>query len=134
MIDHISIMTGMKRSMADPRRIAADRLGRWAEWRCVWRLRLAGYRVLARRLRLPAGEIDIVARRGALLAFVEVKARRRAADAAFALTETQWRRIARAAEIYVARRPRLAACAMRFDAMLVTPRGWPTHVVDAWRP
>jgi putative endonuclease len=119
---------------ADPRRVAADRLGRWAEWLCVWRLRLAGYRVLARRLRTPAGEIDIVARRGMLVAFVEVKARVTAGDAAFALTELQWRRIARAAEMYVARRPALADCAMRFDAMLVTPRGWPMHIVDAWRP
>lgn len=122
------------RSTVNPRRVAADRLGRWAEWRCVWRLRLFGYRVLARRLRTPVGEIDIVARRGALLAFVEVKARASARDAAFALTEPQWRRIARAAEVFIARRPALAGCAIRFDAMLVTPRGWPTHIVDAWRP
>jgi putative endonuclease len=90
--------------------------------------------VLARRLRTPAGEIDIVARRGALVAFVEVKARGSTDAAAFALTEPQWRRIARAAELFVARRPALADCAIRFDAMLVTPRGWPTHVIDAWRP
>ncbi len=119
---------------ADPRRIAADRMGRWAEWRCVWRLRLSGYRVLARRWRATAGEIDIVARRGDVVAFVEVKARANATDAAFALTEPQWRRIARAAETFIARRQGLAGCAIRFDAMLVTPRGWPTHVVDAWRP
>src|SRR5262245_59314263 len=117
-------------SAADPRRVVADRLGRWAEWRCVWRLRLSGYRVLARRLRTPAGEVDIVARRGALVAFVEVKARATADAAAFALTEPQWRRIARAAEMFVARRPGLTGCAIRFDAMLVTPRGWPTHIVD----
>ena len=122
------------RPPADPRRIAADRWGRWAEWRCVWRLRLSGYRVLARRLRLPGGEIDIVIRRGALVAFVEVKARGSESDAAFALTDPQWQRIARAAEMFIARRPGLAACAIRFDAMLVTPRGWPTHIVDAWRP
>jgi putative endonuclease len=122
------------RSAIDARRVAADRLGRWAEWRCVWRLRLCGYRVLARRLRTPAGEVDIVARRGALVAFVEVKARGTADAAAFALTEPQWRRIARAAELFVARRPALADCAIRFDAMLVTPRGWPTHIIDAWRP
>jgi putative endonuclease len=121
-------------STADPRRVVADRLGRWAEWRCVWRLRLSGYRVLARRLRTPVGEVDIVARRGALVAFVEVKARATVDAAAFALTEPQWRRIARAAEMFVSRRPGLASCAIRFDAMLVTPRGWPTHIVDAWRP
>lgn len=122
------------RSSPDPRRVTADRLGRWAEWRCVWRLRLAGYRVLARRLRTPAGEVDIIAKRGRLVAFVEVKARANVTDAAFALTEPQWQRIARAAEMYIGRRPALADCAIRFDAMLVTPRGWPRHVVDAWRP
>lgn len=119
---------------AEVRRVVADRLGRRAEWLCVWRLRLSGYRVLGRRIRTPAGEIDIVARRGTLLVFVEVKARRSGDDAAFALTEPQWRRIARAAEMFIARRPALGACAIRFDAMLVTPRGWPTHVIDAWRP
>lgn len=122
------------RQPADPRRIAADRRGRGAEWRCVWRLRLAGYRILARRLRTPMGEIDIVARRGQLLVFVEVKARGTADDAADALTEPQWQRIARAAEMFIARHPALARCAIRFDAMLVTPRGWPRHIVDAWRP
>jgi Holliday junction resolvase-like predicted endonuclease len=34
----------------------------------------------------------------------------------------------------MARRPALAGCAVRFDAMLVTRQGWPTHLVDAWRP
>ena len=119
---------------SESRRVAADRFGRWAELRCVWRLRLAGYRVLARRFRSPAGEIDIVARRGDIVAFVEVKARATHDKAAFALTESQLRRIARAAEAFAARHPALLDCAWRFDAMLVTPRGWPRHVTDIWRP
>ncbi|QQS14387.1 MAG: YraN family protein [Rhodospirillales bacterium] len=121
-------------SASDPKRVAADRFGRWAEWRCVWRLRLTGHRVLARRLRTPVGEIDIVARRGGTLLFIEVKARATVDDAALALTESQLRRIARAAEAFVARHPALADHAMRFDAMYVTPRGWPVHATDAWRP
>jgi putative endonuclease len=119
---------------SESRRVAADRFGRWAELRCVWRLRLAGYRVLARRFRSPAGEIDIVARRGDIVAFVEVKARATHDKAAFALTESQLRRIARAAEAFAARHPALLGCAWRFDAMLVTPRGWPRHMTDVWRP
>ena len=83
---------------AERRRVDADRFGRWAEMRCVWRLRLTGYRVLARRFRSPVGEIDIVARRGGTVAFVEVKARASHDSAAFALTDSQLRRIARAAE------------------------------------
>jgi hypothetical protein len=58
------------------RRRRAYRFGHWAETLCVWWLRLGGYRVLARRYKTPVGEIDIVARRGAALAFIEVKARR----------------------------------------------------------
>ena len=63
----------------------AHRLGHAAEWRAVWRLRLAGYSILARRYKTRLGEIDIVARRGGVLAFVEVKARADAATAADAL-------------------------------------------------
>jgi putative endonuclease len=118
----------------ESRRVAADRFGRWAEMRCIWRLRLTGYRVLARRFRSPVGEIDIVARRGGTVAFVEVKARANHDSAAFALTEFQLRRIARAAEAFAARHPALVNCAWRFDAMLVTPRGWPRHMTDIWRP
>lgn len=118
----------------DQRRVEADRFGRAAEWRCVWHLRLRGYRVLARRFRTPMGEIDIVARRWGTLAFIEVKARVSREEALRALTESQLRRIARAAEAFLARHPVLADHATRFDAMLVGPRGWPTHLRDVWRP
>ena len=118
-------------------RVRAYRFGRFAESLCVWRLRLAGYRVLARRFKTPVGEIDIVARRGDTLAFVEVKARHAAADRgdqAVELTARQRARIERAAEAFVARRPRLAGCAMRFDLMVVRPWRAPRHLADAWRP
>ena len=65
----------MKHVMTIQARQAAHRLGHVAEWRAVWRLRLAGYSVLARRYKTKLGEIDIVVRRGGILAFVEVKAR-----------------------------------------------------------
>ena len=63
----------------------AESRGRRAEWIAVWWLRLFGYRVLARRARQRVGEIDIVARRGRTLAFVEVKARPDRAQAAEAV-------------------------------------------------
>ena len=124
----------MRQSPRDQRRVEADRFGRAAEWWCVWHLRLRGYRVLARRFRTPMGEIDIVARRGDTLAFIEVKARASRDAAVHALTEYQLRRIARAAEAFLARRPALANHATRFDAMLVSPGGWPRHLRDVWRP
>ena len=75
----------------------AHRLGHAAEWRAVWRLRLAGYSILARRYKTKLGEIDIVARRGGVLAFVEVKARTRITTPADALASRQFGRVARAA-------------------------------------
>ena len=89
----------------------AHRLGHAAEWRAVWRLRLAGYSILARRYKTRLGEIDIVARRGNLLAFVEVKARANAGTAADALGSRQFGRVSRAASLFVARHPHHAAAA-----------------------
>ena len=115
------------------RRQSAWRRGLWAETACAAALVLRGYRIVARRLRSPVGEIDIVARRGAVLAIIEVKARPDAGAAAEAVTPQQKQRLIRAAGWLVAGRPALAALQLRFDVMLVTPWRWPRHVVDAWR-
>ena len=123
----------MRSGRARDSRRAAWRYGRRAEMVCVWYLRLRGYRILARRLRTPVGEIDILARRGAVLAAIEVKARDRIADAAEAVTPRQRRRVASAAAWVRAGRPALADLALRFDAMLVAPRRLPVHIPDAWR-
>ena len=98
---------------AQARRRRAWRFGRWAESVSAWHLRARGYRVLARRVRTRAGEIDIVARRGAVLAIVEVKARADLGTAAEALDGRQRgahraRRGRLFADPPVARRPRSA--------------------------
>lgn len=111
-----------------------QRFGHTAESACCWLLRSRGYRILARRWRSRAGEIDIVARRGNLLAFIEVKARRSLETAAESVSIRQRDRIARAAALFVRDRPRLAGCDWRFDAMLVARWRAPVHVIDAWRP
>ena len=118
--------------MARDRR-RSDRYGRHAEALCAWYLRCRGYRILARRFRVSAGEIDLVARRGRTVVFVEVKARQELADAAWALTPRQRRRIGRAAERFVAAHPSLAALERRFDLMLVAPWRLPVQLTDAWR-
>ncbi len=120
-------------SAARARRERAGRVGRRAEWLAIWRLRFAGYRILAQNLRTPVGEIDLIARRGKTLAFVEVKARPTLAAAAEALGLRQQARIRRAAEFFLAGRPALARLNLRFDVILVTPRGLPRHFPDAWR-
>jgi putative endonuclease len=116
------------------RKRRAERYGRSSEFMAVLALRLRGYRVLARRFRSPQGEIDIVARRGRILAIVEVKARLTRDNAALALTLGQRLRIERAAQALIARHPQLSVCDVRFDLMLVSPGRWPHLIVDAWRP
>ncbi len=111
----------------------ARRRGRRAETIAALLLRLKGFRILARDLRLRAGEIDIVARRGGVIAFVEVKARRDLAEAAESLRARQRARILRAAGAYLAGRPDLRHLSPRFDAVLIGAVGWPRHVPDAWR-
>lgn len=115
----------------------ADRRGRWAELVAAARLLLAGYRILARRLAARRGsgaaEIDIVARKGSVIAFIEVKARPSLAQAAEAVSTHQRRRLLRAAAGFLAGHPRLAGLSPRFDVLLVAPWSWPRHLKDAWR-
>ncbi|HEY3918542.1 MAG TPA: YraN family protein [Stellaceae bacterium] len=114
-------------------RRAAERRGKSAELLCLWQLRLKGYRILARRYKTPLGEVDLIARRGAVLAAIEVKARGDFDVASEAITPRQRQRIVRALAHFLGGRPDLALLAARFDVMLVAPRRWPRHLVDAWR-
>lgn len=111
----------------------AWRFGRLAESLCVVSLRLRAYGILARRFDAGVGEIDIVARRGGVLAVIEVKARR-GGDWDTPVTAHQRARIMRAAEAFVARNPRYGGLDMRFDLMTVRPWRLPKHMIDAWRP
>lgn len=112
----------------NPARQAAFRFGLSAESRAALLLVAKGFRIVARRWRSPVGEVDIVARRRRLLVFVEVKARERLEDAAWAVTPYQRRRIIRAAEAWLAAHPEDAARDVRFDAILVAPRTLPQHI------
>ncbi|HEY1259047.1 MAG TPA: YraN family protein [Stellaceae bacterium] len=122
------------RSRSRERRRRAERRGRSAEWLCCWLLRLRGWRIVRRGWRCPAGEIDIVARRGHVLAVIEVKSRGQIEDAAAALTPRQRRRIARAAQALLQARPDLDTLDLRFDVMLVARYRLPRHWPGAWRP
>jgi putative endonuclease len=121
------------RAAAALRRQQALRRGRFAEWLCLWHLRLHGWRILSHGWRCPSGEIDILARRGRVLAVIEVKSRAEFGAAATALAPHQRRRIARAAEAFLSSRPDLTGLDLRFDLMLVAPFGLPRHWRDAWR-
>ena len=126
-------MTHRPRGGARAARQEAEGSGRRGERLAAWWLRLKGYRILARAFRTKVGEIDLVARRGSVLAFVEVKLRASLAGAAFSITPRQKKRIARAALAFLQRHPELAPLSPRFDAILIAPRRWPRHIEGAWR-
>jgi putative endonuclease len=113
-------------------REAAERRGRGAETLACWYLRLKGWRVVARRARVPGGEVDIVARRGRTLAFVEVKARASEQAAAIALDEWRLRRVAVAAERLAARYAR-DGDDIRVDALFIVSGRWPRHLANVWQ-
>ena len=117
---------------ASPERVAAFQTGLSAESRAAAYLMAKGYRTLAKRFRTPHGEIDIVARRRNLIAFVEVKARATLDDAAFAVTPRQQQRIIDAAQGWLVAHPEHAEFEMRFDAMLIAPKRLPRHVLAAF--
>ena len=117
---------------ASPERVAAFRTGISAEARAAAFLMAKGYRILAKRFRTPYGEIDIVARKRNLVAFVEVKARASLDEAAFAVTARQQARIIEAAQAWLMTHPEHAEYELRFDAMLIAPRHLPRHLIAAF--
>jgi putative endonuclease len=124
--------TGALAESASPERLAAFKTGLSAESRAAAYLLAKGYRILARRYRTPHGEIDIVARRRNLVAFVEVKARASLDAAAYAVTPRQQARIIAAAQVWLAAHPEHADFDLRFDAMLIAPRSLPRHLPAAF--
>lgn len=122
---------------ADDRRTAEAR-GRRAERVAALYLRFLGWSILSRRFRFGrgsgAGEVDLVVRRGDVVAFVEVKARPTVEEALEALTPVQRARIVRGAEAWLQLNPQHAGRTLRFDVVAVPAVGRPRHVADAWRP
>lgn len=114
-----------------PRRAAAEQRGRQGERLAAWWLRLKGWTILDRRVRTRAGEVDLIARRGGLVAFVEVKARTRAEDLDLAVDERRLARVAAAAEVLAPRYLR-PGDDMRIDVMLLAPGRPPRHLSNVW--
>jgi putative endonuclease len=115
------------------KREVAERRGRRGEGWAAWWLRLQGWRIIARRLKTPRGEIDLVARRGRTVAFVEVKWRTTGEGLNTAINEYRLRRVAAAVEA-VAHRHARQGDTIRIDVLLLAPRCWPRHIVNAWQP
>ncbi len=111
----------------------AEARGRRGETIAAWWLRLHGWRILAQRVRVHAGEVDLVARRGRIVAMVEVKTRQKSDDLATAIDAHRLRRVAAAATVIAPRFLRTGDD-LRIDVMLVTG-GWRiTHLPHVWQP
>lgn len=113
------------------KRRRAERHGRAGEDAAALHLRRHGWTILATRVRTPSGEVDLVAKRDGLIAFVEVKMRATAADLDFAIDERRLRRVAAAAEI-LAERYATAGEDVRIDVILIAPGQAPRHIENAW--
>ncbi len=109
----------------------AEAAGRRGERLAGLILSLKGFAIIARRFKVPGGEIDLVAKRGKLLIFVEVKTRANLDDALEAVGYANQRRVSDAASMFLAHRPRLANCDMRYDIIAVSGLRW-RHVKSAW--
>ena len=109
----------------------AHHAGHGAERLAIVYLRLKGYRILARRYLVKGGEIDIIARKGATIAFVEVKLRATMDAAMIAIEPAKRRRMAQAARTFLTRQ-RIAGLTLRADAVYCAPWRWPRHIPAAF--
>jgi putative endonuclease len=113
------------------KRERAEQQGRRAESIAAGWLRLHGWRILAQRVRTPRGEVDVIAKRAGLVAFVEVKARTKAEDLETAIDYHRLKRVAAATEILYPEYCKNGEDA-RIDVILVAPRRLPTHLTNVW--
>ncbi len=110
----------------------AERRGHIAEYWAALYLLVKGYRILALRYRTKVGEIDIIARKKDIVAFIEVKARASETGAVDAVSYTSQHRIRAAADVWLSRRKDASALSHRFDIVAVLPRRMPKHFIDAF--
>ncbi|MGB3472396.1 MAG: YraN family protein [Erythrobacter sp.] len=120
-----------KRSVVDRQR--ADRKGREGEAEAARWLEGQGWQLLASRVKTKSGEIDLIARRDTLVAFIEVKWRRRSSDLATAIDERRLARVAAAVEM-VAHEYAQDGDDIRVDVILLAPGAMPRHIENAWMP
>jgi putative endonuclease len=112
-------------------RFEAEKRGRRGEAIAAWFLRLQGWRIVGERIKTPRGEVDLIARRGKTVAFIEVKARSKRLDLATAVDAYRLRRVAAAAEILLSKYGK-GTENMQIDVILVAPWRWPHHLPNVW--
>jgi putative endonuclease len=111
------------------KREAAEALGRWGERRAAWWMRLHGWRIIGERVKVRAGEIDLIAKRGTIVAFIEVKTRATQAELDIAIDAYRLRRVIAAVEA-VAHKYAEEGDDIRIDVILIAPKQMPRHLVN----
>ena len=114
------------------RGLKAFKSGHLAEYVALIHLMLKGYRILGFRLKMPQGEIDILAQKGNRLAMVEVKQRRVREEAFETVSHIQQDRLWQAGLSLQAKKPRLARLDLNIDLYIVAPGQWPEHRINAF--
>jgi putative endonuclease len=114
-------------------RLRHYRRGHRGEWLAAMALRAKGFRIVAKRYKTPVGEIDLIARRGDLIAIVEVKVRPSLISAMDAVGRMSEHRIEAAADLWLSRQRDHARLSIRFDLVAVLPWRWPVHVPDMFQ-
>jgi putative endonuclease len=114
------------------KRQKAWRRGHVSEYAAALFLLFKGYCILAIRHRTNLGEIDIIARKGDLAVFVEVKARRGEQEAVDAVSFSAQKRIRAASDLWLARQPDHGCLSQRYDIVAILPGRWPRHFPDAF--
>ncbi len=113
-------------------RMKAERRGRVSEYVAALYLLMKGYRIVAMRYRSRGGEVDIIARKGVVIALVEVKARDSAQRAVDAVGFSSQQRIRSAGDHWLSRQRDATALSVRCDIVAIVPGRWPRHFIDAF--
>src|ERR1035437_2664063 len=106
--------------------------GLLAEFKAKSYLRFRGYHILEERFKTTVGEIDLIAKNGNTVVFVEVKLRKTMEAAAEAIHAKNQSRVRNAAELYLQKHPEYTECELRFDALVMAPGAWPQHIPNAF--
>ena len=122
----------MAKKGASKQKIQAFRRGWISEYLAALYLMCKGYRILALRYKTKVGEIDIIARKGDIVIFCEVKARQTVDDAVFAVNATTQKRIRDASDVWLARQKNASNLSQRYDLIAIMPRSLPKHIENCF--
>ena len=107
------------------------RTGIWAEYYAAFRLVIRGYYILNFRYKTKVGEVDIIAKKGHIIAFIEVKYRQSLDDGVSAISLKSRSRIRRASEHFILGK-QTESHTLRFDVIAINNKLKMRHIENAF--